>query len=101
MTNELTMLTGVILDEEMECDLHDLCRLCNISAETVREMIDEGLINPPGREPGQWRFTTVEIRRIQVTQRLQHDLRVNLPGCALVLELLEEIQRLRQQRSRG
>jgi len=27
---------------------------------------------------------------------LQHDLRVNLPGCALALELLEELEELRR-----
>lgn len=98
MTKELTYLTGILLDEEMECDLRDTCRLCNISPETVQDMIDEGLISPRGSNPMQWRFSAVEIRRIHVTLRLQQDLRVNLAGCALVLELLEELDALRRLR---
>jgi chaperone modulatory protein CbpM len=36
----------------------------------------------------------MEIRRIQITLRLQQDLRVNLPGAALALELLEKLAAL-------
>jgi len=98
MTKDLIFLTGTILDEEMECGLHDICRMCNISAEVVQDMINEGLIRPRGPEPMQWRFSAVEIRRIQMTLRLQRDLRINLPGCALVIELLEELEQLRRMR---
>ena len=97
MTSTLIHMSGTILDEDMECSLYDLCRMCNIPAELVHEMIDEGLIRPRGSEPRQWRFTTIEIRRVQTTLRLQRDLRVNLPGCALVLDLLEELQELRRR----
>ena len=95
MTSKLIHISGTILDEDLECTLHDLCSMCNIPAEFVLEMIDEGLISPQGKEPGTWRFTAFEIRRVQTTLRLQRDLRVNLPGCALVLDLLEELEELR------
>lgn len=96
MNEEVTFLCGTILDEELECGLRDICRMCNVSAELVQDMIDEGLIRPRGTGPLQWRFTTLEIRRIQMTLRLQQDLRVNLAGCALVLDLLEELEELRR-----
>lgn len=98
MTSTLKYLHGTILDEDMEYGLYDLCDLCNISAELVHDMIDEGVIEPRGPEPRQWRFTILEVRRIQVTLRLQRDLRINLPGCALVLDLLDEIQELKRSR---
>ena len=94
-------IRGTILDEDLECSLYDLCKMCNIPAELVHEMIDEGLIRPRGREPLQWRFTAIEIRRVQTTLRLQRDLRINLPGCALVLDLLEELEELRRYRHIG
>lgn len=98
MSKELIYLTGTLLDEDLECSMTDICRMCNISSDMVREMIDEGLLQPHGRDPMEWRFTEVELRRIQVTLRLQRDLRVNLPGCALVLDLLDELELLRQRR---
>jgi chaperone modulatory protein CbpM len=100
MTSKITYLTGTVLDENMECSLADICRICDIPAEIVQDMIDEGLISPRGRGPIEWRFTAFEIRRIQVSLRLQRDLRVNLPGCALVLDLLEEIEELHRRTRR-
>lgn len=95
MTNTLIHISGTILDEDLECTLHDLCTMCNIPVEIVHDMIKEGLISPEGSEPMHWRFTAIEIRRVQTSLRLQRDLRINLPGCALVLDLLDEIEELR------
>jgi len=101
MTSKLIHISGTILDEDMECSLHELCVICNIPAEIVHEMIDEGLIRPSGTGPLRWRFTALEIRRVQTTLRLQRDLRINLPGCALVLDLLEELEELRRRSRLG
>ncbi|PIE56156.1 MAG: MerR family transcriptional regulator [Desulfobulbus propionicus] len=89
-------LQGVTLDEETTCSLAELCHICAVHAEEVLEMIDEGLISPSGPSPAEWQFGAIEIRRVQTARRLQQDLRVNLPGCALALELLEELEELRR-----
>lgn len=96
MKTKIQYMEGSVLDESIECTLKEICRLCNVPAETVQDMIDEGLITPKGSRPREWRFTSVEIRRVQVSLRLQRDLRINLPGCALVLDLLEELDELRR-----
>nr|WP_321466277.1 chaperone modulator CbpM [uncultured Desulfobulbus sp.] len=95
MTDQVTCITGIVLNEETRCSLADLCRLCNVSAELIENMIDEGIITPQGRTPKEWRFTFVAVKRVQTVIRLQQDLRVNLPGCALALDLLDEIEALR------
>ena len=89
-------LQGVILNEDTRCTLADLCRLCGVPAEVIHEMVEEGLLTPEGLSPGDWRFTCVAIRRVQTVVRLQRDLRVNLPGCGLVLDLLDELEELRR-----
>ncbi len=96
MTEQSIYIQGMILNEETCCTFADLCRLCGVSAETVHEMIEEGIVTPEGPSPQQWQFTFVAIKRVQTAVRLQHDLRVNLPGCALALELLEELEELRR-----
>jgi len=100
MTSKITYMKGTLLDENIECTLGDICKMCNVPAEFIEDMIDEGLISPRGAEPFEWRFTAVEIRRVQVSLRLQRDLRVNLPGCALVLDLLDKIEELHRQSRR-
>ena len=96
MTDTPTPLTGTVLDENTRCSLGQLCRLCGIPAERVLEMIDEGLLCPQRTASEELSFTAIEIKRIQITIRLQRDLRINLPGCALALELLEELEELRR-----
>jgi chaperone modulatory protein CbpM len=96
MTEQTMYLQGMILNEDTRCTLADLCRLCGVPAEVIHEMVEEGIITPEGLSPGDWRFTCVAIRRVQTAVRLQHDLRVNLPGCALALDLLEELEELRR-----
>lgn len=94
MANERTTLSGEIL-EELELDLAEFCRLCELPAEQVFELVDEGIIEPQGREPARWRFRGVAIRRVRRVQRLERDLGLNLAGAALVLDLLDELERLR------
>lgn len=92
-----TIVTGVVLDETIEFSLGELCRCCGVSAETVIEMVDEGLLDPLGYGPEDWRFRGPALRRAQAALRLSHDLRVNYAGAALALELLDELEELRRQ----
>ncbi len=96
MTEQRTCITGIVLTEETRCSLADLCRLCNVNAEVIESMIDEGIVTPEGCSPRDWQFPFIAVKRVQTVIRLQHDLRVNLPGCALALDLLDEIETLRQ-----
>jgi chaperone modulatory protein CbpM len=97
MTEQTAYIQGVVLNEETICSLGDLCRVCGVNAELIHDMIDEGILSPLGGSPTEWRFTCVAIKRVQTTIRLQRDLRVNLPGCGLVLDLLDELEELRQR----
>ncbi|MBC6907201.1 MerR family transcriptional regulator [Saccharophagus sp. K07] len=84
-----------LLDEEFRLTLADLCRACHISAEQVLALVDEGVLEPEGSAPNQWRFHCVSIRRVRRAYRLTQDLGVNLAGAALALDLLDEIEQLR------
>ena len=96
MTEIITYVSGTVLDEDTRCGLAELCNLCGITAETAQDMINEGLLSPLGTSPRNWHFSSIEVCRVQTAVRLQRDLRINLPGCALILDLLEELEELRQ-----
>ena len=87
--------SSIFLDDGMTWGITEVCNLCRVDHELVFEMVNEGLLAPEGYSPETWRFNAVAIKRIQVTLRLQNDLRVNLPGAALALDLLEELEELR------
>ncbi len=90
-------LNGDLLDEQLELSLAELCRACRLPADELLALVEEGVIEPRGREPARWRFRSVCIRRVQRAQRLRHDLGVNVPGAALVLDLLDELDELRER----
>ncbi|MCP4212324.1 MAG: MerR family transcriptional regulator [Halieaceae bacterium] len=98
MTNErLTLLSGDVLEEEVELTLAELCRSCRAPAERVFELVEEGIIEPVGRNPAHWRFHGIHVRRAHCAFRLERDLGVNLAGAALALDLLEELESLRSR----
>jgi chaperone modulatory protein CbpM len=84
-----------ILDDDFEFSLVDLCRCCSVKAETIIEMVDEGMLSPYGLTPADWRFGGTSLRKVEITLNLQRDLGINLQGAALALDLLEEIEVLR------
>ena len=93
-------LSGTVLDERTVFTLHELCRACGVHAELVIEMVEEGVLEPRGALPAQWRFPGSAVTRAQKALKLSRDLRVNWPGAALALDLLEEVEQLRLERRR-
>ena len=89
------VLSGIVLDEETVLSLGDLCNACSRHAEWVVELVDEGILQPAGRNQEQWRFPGTSLQRARTAMRLQQDLQVNLAGVALALDLLDEIESLR------
>lgn len=54
-------------------------------------------MEPENLSTPDWRFDSRALKRLQKTIHLQRDLRVNLAGAALVLDLLEEVEELRRK----
>lgn len=90
----ISLFTGHVV-EDVQLSFGELCRACGLSAEQVYDLIDEGIIEPIGRDPARWRFSGICIRRIRVALRLQRGLGVNPAGAALALDLMDEIERMR------
>ncbi len=90
----IPILTGRRLDEEATLSLAELSRACAVHAERIMDLVEEGILEPSGRDPLRWRFSGASLRRARIALHLQRDLDINLPGVALALDLLEEIDRL-------
>jgi chaperone modulatory protein CbpM len=88
------MLNGILIDDETELSLNDLCKVCSSSAEWIIELVEEGALEPIGYQQTQWRFSGVSLQRARTAMRLQRDLGLNLAGVALALDLLEQIETL-------
>ena len=96
--DEINAQVGMLLDEHCMYSLRDLCHACGVHAELVIEMVEEGVLAPRGQAPTEWQFSGSAVTRAQKALRLKRDLRVNWPGAALALDLLEEMESLRGER---
>lgn len=94
-TVQIAEITGLILEEQTELSLADLCRACEAETDRIMELVHEGVLAPAGSAPGEWRFSGTHVQRARIALRLQNDLDVNLAGAALALELLDELDELR------
>jgi chaperone modulatory protein CbpM len=95
--NEPGLVTGVVVEEEVHLTLVELCETCRVSEQEIRAWVIEGVLEPEGGAPGQWRFAGASLRRALTALRLSRDLEVNLAGIALALDLLDEITALRSR----
>lgn len=91
----VNVLAGQLMDDDAVLSLDELCRLCDAPADWIREMVEEGILDPQTGPGADWFFTGACLYRARVVTRLQRDLGVNLSGAAVALELIEEIRRLR------
>ncbi|MCB1801425.1 MAG: MerR family transcriptional regulator [Gammaproteobacteria bacterium] len=87
--------THVSADELLT--LAELSSCCGLTAEQTLVLVSEGVINPLGRDPSEWRFALDDLRRAQSVLRIQRDLGANCAGAALAVDLLDEMQRLRSR----
>lgn len=97
MTYEQESHSGEVLDDTVEFTLNEICHTCHIRTELVIQLVEQGVLEPHGREPEQWRFSGHALLRIERALNLQRDLEVNLAGAALALDLLDEIDRLHER----
>ena len=67
-------LTTLILEEQSELTLADICRACAIDDVVIIEMVEEGVLTPAGESPTQWRFSGLHLQHAKVAVRLQRDL---------------------------
>jgi chaperone modulatory protein CbpM len=81
-----------LLDEDALLPLQELARACAVEAEWVEQLAAHGVISPARGN----RYPAISISRLRKARRLERDFDLNTPALALVLELLDEIERLRR-----
>lgn len=88
-------LSGEIFDDYTMLNVDELSRLCAVERTFIIELVEEGVLEVIEVAP-EWRFSGTALRRARTASRLQRDLQINLPGVALALELLDELEHLRR-----
>jgi chaperone modulatory protein CbpM len=92
--NTISVAIGVCITDDHALDLEAFAAACGAEVEFVRLLVDEGLLQPAAVQPA-WRFGGEELARVRRIRRLQRDFEANLQSVAVMLELIDEIERLR------
>ena len=102
---EATIVVGVCLTDEHALELEAFAAACGTDIGFVSQLVDEGLVQPLVRplvrplvpalaQHPAWRFGGEELARVRRIRRLQRDFEANLQSVAVMLDLIDEIERL-------
>jgi chaperone modulatory protein CbpM len=86
-----------IIDTGAQYSFDQFCKLCRIKPDILVLLVEEGIIVAEGAERDSWTFSFAMVKRLKRAYRLQRDLELNLPGVALSVDLLEEIDQLKSE----
>lgn len=92
---EHQILTGHLLDDSVSLTITEISCACRVREDDIIELVEEGIIEPLSPHSATWIFPGPQLRRAYKAVRLQRDLEINPAGVALVLDLLEEMEKLR------
>jgi chaperone modulatory protein CbpM len=92
-----TSIPAEVVGASITCTLEEICVSCNVEADWVAALVEHGAVEPAGAERTEWMFARLSVVRIAKAKRLERDLGLNIPGVALALELLDQIDDLRAQ----
>jgi chaperone modulatory protein CbpM len=96
--NEGAPLPGEIVEECIVLSIADLSRMFAVEESHIVELVEEGVLSVVEVRTSQWRFSGAALRRMRIALSLERELGINLPGVALALDLLEELEQLRRER---
>ena len=91
---EDVILTGVLLDE-VALTLEDLARACAVESQWIVERVEAGLLGSVSLKSVEWRFVSADLVRARRLAALERDFDANQELAALVVDLIEEVGRLR------
>lgn len=97
--NSSGIAVGIWLEGDQALDLDAFAAACGLDAGVVRLLVEEGLLQPTVDHPA-WRFGGEAVARARRIRRLQRDFEANLQSVAVMLDLIDEIERLRTRISR-
>lgn len=98
---EKEILTGWVIGDEDVLTAEELARACRAEVSWIAELIAVGVLEPKGKEQSGWRFCATDLTCSRRAARLQQDFSVSTEAVAVMLDLLTEIERLRDRLKRA
>jgi chaperone modulatory protein CbpM len=96
-TTTLVSVTATILDAPHPLAARELAHACGAELGWVIRLVETGIVEPPDAQapPDAWRFRSADLRQALEARRLERDFGVDLDAAALILDLQNEVRRLK------
>lgn len=93
------VIKAILVDDETMFSRLEICQYLNISEDLLEEMEAQGLFDTclPSKPLLEKGLNQKALIRMEKACRLHTHLGINLPGVVLALELLDELEALRNQ----
>ncbi len=100
--NPHLVVDAIVVEEEITFTLgRPVPRLRRRARMRCSNWSREGVLEPVGSSPDDWRFSGPSLRTARAALRLRQALELGPGGAALVLDLLDEIEHLRARLRRA
>ncbi|VCU71201.1 Chaperone modulatory protein CbpM [Pigmentiphaga humi] len=87
-------VTATVVGSEQPLSAGDLARACGAEEAWVVQLVRVGIIEARGPAPA-WRFDSQALRQAREARQLQQCFDVELEAAALMLDMSQEIRRLK------
>ena len=90
--------TSEFISPDFHVSFEELCVSANISTDKIIDLIDYNVITPVrGNQPQEWQFNITAMRIVNKAARLHRDLEIDWADIGLILNLLDDIEQLRNE----
>lgn len=89
------VIHGEVIDHELRLGIGEVAARAHVQDTFIVELVDYGVLEPFGRNRTEWQFSGTDLHRLRRIVRLMRELDVNVGGAAIIVDLLEERQRMR------
>lgn len=96
MSQQKSLVTTITIERVTELTLDELCAACQVTPELIYDAVAYNILEPIERQ-GHWYFNAFHLKRTRILLHLLQDLEVNLAGAALAIDLIDEIEALRER----
>ncbi|MHA7122529.1 chaperone modulator CbpM [Achromobacter xylosoxidans] len=94
---KVVISSATVVGKSQPLSADDLARACGAEVEWVAQLVEVGIVDASGPRPAEWRFYSVDLQRALDARRLERDFDAGLDAVALILDLSQEVRRLKAQ----
>ncbi|WP_251863654.1 chaperone modulator CbpM [Achromobacter sp. Marseille-Q4962] len=92
---KLVIASSTVVGKSQPLSADDLAHACGAEVEWVAQLVEIGIVNARGEQPAEWRFHSADLERALQARRLAHAFGGDLDAVALILDLSQEVRRLK------